>query len=458
MAVSNKMYWNLAATLIVSLAIGSSAAIAGPLALVDSFSDTSLSEYTKTLVLDQNATSDISFISPAGQLQVTKSAGTEAEQVLFLRDDFSLAVDEILRVDLSYTATAAMRADIGIAVAASKTPTPLVYNAGLGGTQETRRDYAAVYVQADANNLKGIYVNGAVPGPTIFAGGFGTLTAGDVLGLYIRRDTLNDFALGYTTAAGDTDFATQSLTNTAIGTAIGIFGDVRSVTTFGGLDNLRVENPDATQVSIEINPVTGQAKLINHQALNLEFDQYEITSETGGLNTGWTGIDGVTTPGVGWDPTGGSDQFHISEIYLPEGGTILPALGELPLGQIYVPASGTTGFAMSMSLSNGAFLAGPVDFATPTGLPGDYNGDNTVNAADYTVWRDHLGQTFQLTNENPADANPGVVNQADYAFWKSQFGMTLGSGAQSNTAVPEPASAMILLVGSIIAALYRRSE
>ena len=95
---------------------------------------------------------------------------------------------------------------------------------------------------------------------------------------------------------------------------------------------------------------------------------------------------------------------------------------------------------------------------TPTGLPGDYNGDNTVNAADYTVWRDHLGQTFQLTNENPADANPGVVNQADYAFWKSQFGMTLGSGAQSNTAVPEPASAMILLVGSIIAALYRRSE
>ena len=311
MAVSNKMYWNLAATLIVSLAIGSSAAIAGPLALVDSFSDTSLSEYTKTLVLDQNATSDISFISPAGQLQVTKSAGTEAEQVLFLHDDFSLAVDEILRVDLSYTATAAMRADIGIAVAASKTPTPLVYNAGTGGTQETRRDYAAVYVQADANNLKGIYVNGAVPGPTIFAGGFGTLTAGDVLGLYIRRDTLNDFALGYTTAAGDTDFATQSLTNTAIGTAIGIFGDVRSVTTFGGLDNLRVENPDATHSLDRDQPRYRPSQIDQPSGTQLGIRPIRNHQRNRRPEHNWSGIDGVTAPGVGWDPTGGSDQFHM---------------------------------------------------------------------------------------------------------------------------------------------------
>jgi len=456
MTVSNKTSWKLAAMSIVSLAIGSSAAMAGPLALIDSFDDTNLSEYTQTLVLDQNATSNISFISPAGQLQVTKTAGTEAEQVLFLRDDFTLAVDEILRVDLSYTAT--MRADIGIAVAATATPTPLIYNAGLGGTQETRRDYAAVYVQADANNLKGIYIDGTTPGPTIFAGGFGTLANGDVLGLYIRRDSLNDFALGYSTAAGDTDFATQSLANTAIGNAIGIFGDVRSVSTFGGLDNLRVENPNATLVSVEIDSATGQGKLINHQNINLEFDVYEITSEFGGLNTGWSGIDGATTPGTGWDPAGGSDEFHLMELYLPEGGWQLPALGELPLGQVYVPSSGTTGFTMSMSLANGSFLTGPVDFVTSTGPPGDYNGDNTVNAADYTVWRNHLGETFQLTNENPSDANPGVVDQNDYAFWKSQFGMTLGGGgALANATVPEPASALIMLVGTVTAWLYRRS-
>ena len=63
------------------------------------------------------------------------------------------------------------------------------------------------------------------------------------------------------------------------------------------------------------------------------------------------------------------------------------------------------------------------------GVPGDYNQNGTVDAADYTVWRDHLGQTFTLTNENPAAATPGVVDAEDYAFWKSHFGESLGSGS-----------------------------
>jgi len=456
MIVSSLTPWKLAAMLI--LGIGTSAALAGPLALVDDFSDTDLSEYTQTLVLDQNATSDISFASPAGALQVTKSAGTEAEQVLLLRDDFTLAVDEILRVDLNYMGTT--RADIGIAVAATKTPTPLIYDGGVGGTQATREDYAAVYVEADANNLKGIYLNGTDVGQdTIFAGGFGTLANGDVVGLYIRRDSPNDFALGYTTAGGgDTDFATQSLTNTAIGNAIGFFGDVRSVTTFGDLDNLRIEDPNVTPVSVEIDATTGQAKLVNHQALDLVFDHYEITSESGGLNPDWLGIDGETSPGEGWDRAGASDEFHLAELYLPEGGWQLPAFGEVPIGQAFVPSSGTEGFALTIGLANGASLSGPAEFVSSPGLAGDYNNDGAVNAADYTVWRNHLGQTFDLLNEDPNDANPGVVDQDDYTFWKSRFGMTLGSGSLSNAAVPEPASLLMMLVGTVAVLLNRRGR
>ncbi len=457
MITSRATCHNLAVTLVFSLALGGSAAIAGPLALIDDFSDTDLSEYTQTLVLDQNPTSDIHFTSPAGALQVTKSAGTEAEQVLLLRDDFSLGIDEILRVDLNYVGTT--RADVGIAVAASKTPTPLIYNAGLGGTQETRQDYAAVYVQADANNLKGIYIDGTTVGPSLFAGGFGTLGAGDVLGLYIRRDSLNDFALGYTTAAGDTDFATQSLGNSNIGNAVGFFGDVRSVTTFGDLDNLRIENPNATTISIEIDPVTGQGKLVNHQVLDLEFDQYEVTSEFGGLNPGWSGIDGPTTPGEGWDPAGGSDEFHLSELYLPPGGLVLPAMGEIPLGQVYVPSSGTDGFAMSLSLSSGAFLTGPVEFVGSAGVAGDYNQDGVVNAADYTVWRDHLGQTFQLFNEVDG-VTPGLVTPEDYAAWKARFGNTSanngGLGGQSR--VPEPATLVMVCLGGWLALWVRPGQ
>jgi mannan endo-1,4-beta-mannosidase len=77
-------------------------------------------------------------------------------------------------------------------------------------------------------------------------------------------------------------------------------------------------------------------------------------------------------------------------------------------------------------------------------VPGDYNGDGTVDAADYTVWRDSLGSTEDLA----ADGNiNGQVDEGDYDVWKEHFGETApGSGAGSATNVPEPASALLWLL------------
>ena len=89
---------------------------------------------------------------------------------------------------------------------------------------------------------------------------------------------------------------------------------------------------------------------------------------------------------------------------------------------------------------------------TPVGPPvlaGDYNGDQVVNAADYTVWRDRLGESFALTNET---ASLGVVDQADYDAWQANFGATpAGSGSGGNSlAVPEPASLMLALAAGLV--------
>ncbi len=70
-------------------------------------------------------------------------------------------------------------------------------------------------------------------------------------------------------------------------------------------------------------------------------------------------------------------------------------------------------------------------------LLGDYNEDGIVDAADYTVWRDNLGSSTALPN----DDTPGV-DLGDYDRWRAHFGETASSGSAtalgSQQVVPEP--------------------
>jgi hypothetical protein len=85
-------------------------------------------------------------------------------------------------------------------------------------------------------------------------------------------------------------------------------------------------------------------------------------------------------------------------------------------------------------------------------LFGDYNGDDVVDAADYTIWRDALGTSTSMPN----DETLGFVDQDDYGVWKTHFGESLeGSGGQATTVVPEPAG-FALLMSAIGAGLLAR--
>jgi hypothetical protein len=94
------------------------------------------------------------------------------------------------------------------------------------------------------------------------------------------------------------------------------------------------------------------------------------------------------------------------------------------------------------------------------GLAGDYNLDGTVNAADYTVWRNTLGQTIEVGSRadgtGPGGVPDGLVDHLDYAFWKAHYGNTVGSGAASGaegSEVPEPATMLLSLGGLILFSL-----
>jgi hypothetical protein len=81
--------------------------------------------------------------------------------------------------------------------------------------------------------------------------------------------------------------------------------------------------------------------------------------------------------------------------------------------------------------------------AAPPGVLGDYNANDSVDAADYVLWRNG----GPLANEV---ADPGTVSAADYNEWKARFGNTAGSGAHaefSAAAIPEPSTVVYLVAG-----------
>jgi probable HAF family extracellular repeat protein len=72
---------------------------------------------------------------------------------------------------------------------------------------------------------------------------------------------------------------------------------------------------------------------------------------------------------------------------------------------------------------------------TPISLPGDFNGNGAVDAADYVIWRKGLGT---------------IYTQNDYNIWRTHFGQTAGSGSSTsaNAAVPEPATLLLLMLAA----------
>ncbi len=86
---------------------------------------------------------------------------------------------------------------------------------------------------------------------------------------------------------------------------------------------------------------------------------------------------------------------------------------------------------------------------------GDYNANGSVDAADYTVWRDTLGSVDDLR----ADGNGnGVVDDDDFAEWRTLFGTIYGSGSGAAATVPEPTCIALVAVASGLLGASRRRK
>jgi hypothetical protein len=173
---------------------------------------------------------------------------------------------------------------------------------------------------------------------------------------------------------------------------------------------------------------------------------------------------GGTTPGSGYDQINATGSLTLDgtlAVSLVNGFT--PAAGQAfdildwgslagAFAAVQLPALGA---GLTWNTSQ-LYTTGVLSVAA-SALLGDYNRNGVVDAADYTRWRDTLGQ---MGTGLAADGNGnGTIDAGDYIVWQTNFGNHSGSGAgatagyprsgSASASVPEPGAAVLLLMGSI---------
>ena len=168
----------------------------------------------------------------------------------------------------------------------------------------------------------------------------------------------------------------------------------------------------------------------------IPYDNYKVITYLTGFNAGGTQAqitDGTTT--YFWRPQPFSATLNQTTDTddsdgLDQGNYAIFGSNDAPLTSDTL----TLSTMLLATAQNGGGLGGfQVVEVLAAGISGDYNGDNTVDAADYTVWRDNLGQSDLALNGNGSGDASGLVVQADYQLWRDNYG---SSGIL--TAVPDP--------------------
>lgn len=205
-------------------------------------------------------------------------------------------------------------------------------------------------------------------------------------------------------------------------------GTVNLAAGIGAIDPLAEGTPD--ERSAVLQTAGGTLDIIYGQDLSDE------SSVVGGVGFGGRTmlIDGTFSNSL-LPPTFGDDDHSLTT-----DGNFLNVAAPGPFGDA-LPWNGVTLNVLDV---------------TPTALLGDYNGDGTVNAADYTVWRDNLGTGDESALMGNGDGMNGV-DAGDYTLWKEHFGNVVASSVSSATTAPEPSTLMLaFFAGCALLPRWRR--
>jgi hypothetical protein len=321
----------------------------------------------------------------------------------------------------------------------------------------------------------GFTFNGTVQanGGTVFSNGFGfDFEPGSTLNLSSGRyrSTANNLIGGTVNVvaglasalevAGNAVFESTSSTTLAADLRLANSNTiVQAGATFGGAGKL-VNLPGA--LLTPANSANLGVQVVNEGTLEIAGGGFGRTDMLDFQQTG-TGSMTIDVAGLG---LGSFDRLVTSGIAQLDGTLDVFTGVAQPLGssiQVITATGGVLGTfdeVNSLGVALGAGLEwqavynpNNVNLVVGLILPGDYNNDGAVDAADYTVWADNLG----TANTLPGDPTPGAVTGADYTVWVANYGAVAAASSMGMaTSIPEPTGLVLLAAAAVMVSDKRR--
>ncbi len=260
--------------------------------------------------------------------------------------------------------------------------------------------------------------------------------------------------LGFTQSAFDT--ATMWDSNNAI------TDEIRFGTTFVDAIGNLVAPPLLT---LQVNTITGETTLLGDSSEANDINFYEITSAANSLDAdNWFSLtdqdfEGSGPPdgsGNGWEEAGGVGAHALAEAFLL-GNSTIGVSQSVSLGEGYDVGVGTEDLEFTYRTDTGEIIEGLIEYV-PLPIPGDANHNGFVDDTDLAIQLGNWEQDpliisrWEQGNFTETGFGDTDVDDIDLAFLLGNWTGPPPAGAS----VPEPVSAVLLLIGAPVAALRRR--